>query len=182
MKTYNKLYEKLCSSENLLLAFNKAKKGKSKKYYVINFKSNLIEEIKKLQEELKDKTYKPKELKKFIIRDPKTRTIHASIFRDRVVHHAIINIIEPIFEKIFIYDSFASRKNKGTHKAVIRFKSFVRKVSVNGSLIKNPYSNNSIKGYVLKADIKHYFDSIEHEVLINILRKKIKDKTFYQET
>ena len=176
MKTYKKLYKKFYSTENLISAFNKAKKGKSKKEYVINFQNYLIEEIKNLQEELRDKTYKPRELKKFIIRDPKTRTIHASIFRDRIIHHAIVNILEPIFEKIFIYDSFASRKNKGTHNAVIRFKSFVRKVSSNGSLIKKSYSNNSIKGYVLKADIKHYFDSIDHEVLIEILRKKIKDE------
>ncbi len=176
MKTYKKLYKKFYSTENLISAFNKAKKGKSKKEYVINFQNYLIEEIKNIQEELRDKTYKPRELKKFIIRDPKTRTIHASIFRDRIIHHAIVNILEPIFEKIFIYDSFASRKNKGTHNAVIRFKSFVRKVSSNGSLIKKSYSNNSIKGYVLKADIKHYFDSIDHEVLIEILRKKIKDE------
>ena len=178
MKTYNKLYEKLCSTENLILAFNKAKKGKRKKNYVINFELNLKKNLRCLQEDLINKTYNPCSLKKFTIRDPKTRTIHSSIFRDRIVHHAIINLLNPIYEKIFIYDSFASRKNKGTHNAIIRFKSFVRKVSNNGSLIKNSYSNNSIKGYVLKADIRHYFYSIDHEVLISILRKKIKDEDF----
>ena len=164
------------SKDNLLVAFKKAKKGKSKKDYVINFEYNLWEEIRILQIELKLKTYHPTKLKKFIIRDPKTRTIHASIFKDRVVHHAIINLLEPIFDKIFIYDSFASRDKKGTHKAVMRFKSFVRKVSNNGSLINNPFNNNSVRGYVLKADIKKYFDSMSHEVLINIIRKKIKDE------
>ncbi len=178
MITYNKLYEKLCSTENLTLAFNKAKKGKSKKEYVINFEYNLESNLKELRNELINKTYSPNPLKKFMIKDPKTRTIHASIFRDRIVHHVIVNLLEPIFDKIFIYDSFASRKNKGTHNAVIRFKSFIRKVSSNGSLIKNPYSNNSIKGFVLKADIKHYFDSIDHKVLINILKRKIEDKDF----
>lgn len=178
MKTYKNLYKKIYSIDNLLLAFKKAKKGKSKKDYVISFEYNLVEELNSLQSELKSKTYQPKPLKKFIIHDPKTRTIHSSIFRDRIVHHAIVNLLEPIFDKIFIYDSFASRKNKGTHKAVIRFKYFLRKVSNNGQLIKKPFNNNSIKGFVLKADIRHYFDSIDHQVLINILSKKINDKEF----
>ncbi|KKM98854.1 hypothetical protein LCGC14_1153720 [marine sediment metagenome] len=176
MKTYNKLYEKLCSKENLISAFKKARKGKRRKNYVINFESNLDKNINILQKQLKDKKYYPSRLSKFVIRDPKTRTIHSSIFRDRIVHHAIINIIQPIFEKIFIHDSFASRKNKGTHIAVKRFEYFVRKVSSNGKKINSPYTNNSIKGYVFKADIKHYFDTIDHNILINILRKKIKDK------
>lgn len=176
MKTYKKIYERICSKENLLLAFQKARKGKGKKDYVIKFESNLKEELERLQLELKSKKYKPKALKKFVIRDPKTRTIHSSIFRDRVVHHAIINIIEPIFDKIFIYDSFASRDNKGTHKAVMRFNSFVKKVSKNGSLIKKPFNNNSVKGFVLKADIRRYFESMNHEILVSIIKRKIKDE------
>jgi len=178
MKTYNKLYEKLYSEENLISAFKKARKGKSKRDYIINFESNLNKNLKLLQRELKLKTYKPQNLKKFIIRDPKTRTIHASLFRDRIIHHAIINLIQPIYEKIFIYDSFASRKFKGTHLAVERFKYFINKVSSNGKKIKKPFSNNSITGYVFKADIKHYFDTIDHKILIHILRKKIKDEDF----
>ncbi len=176
MKTYNKLYKKLCTKENLMSAFKKARKGKSKKNYVINFESNLDKNISILKEQLENKTYYPSKLKKFIIRDPKTRTIHSSIFRDRIVHHAIINIIQPIYEKRFIYDSFASRKDKGTHIAVKRFEYFINKVSSNGMKIKNPYTNNSIRGYVLKADVKHYFNTIDHKILINILRKKIKDE------
>ena len=178
MKTHNKLYEKLYSEENLISAFNKARKGKSKKDYVINFESNLEKNIAILQRDLRLKKYKPSRLKKFTIRDPKTRTIHASIFRDRIVHHAIINLIKPIYEKIFIYDSFASRKSKGTHLAVKRFECFIKKVSSNGRKIKKPFNNNSIKGYFLKADIKHYFNTIYHKILINILRKKIKDEDF----
>ena len=173
MKKHNNLYKKLCSHDNLVLAYRKARKGKSKKEYVVNFESNLINNLKILQEELINKTYSPSNLKKFIIRDPKTRTIHSSVFRDRIVHHAIINLLNPIYEKIFIYDSFASRKNKGTHNAVNRFESFVKKVSSNGRLIRNNFNKNSIKGYVLKADFRHYFDSVNHDVLINILRKKI---------
>jgi retron-type reverse transcriptase len=176
MKTYNNLYKKVCSLNNLILAFRKAKRGKSKKDYVIKFEENLQKNLKDLQDDLINKIYSPYPLKKFVIRDPKTRIIHASIFRDRIVHHAIINILEPIYEKIFIYDSFASRKNKGTHNAVKRFEMFMKKVSSNGKLIKNSFNNNSIRGYVLKADFRHYFDTISNEVLIKILRKKIDDE------
>jgi len=175
MKTYKNLYQKVCSIDNLFLAFRKARRGKSKKFYVIEFEANLTENLLKLQEELISETYSPKPLKRFIIRDPKTRTIHASAFRDRIVHHAIVNILEPIFEKVFICDSFASRKDKGTHKAVARFERFMNKVSRNGRLVKNNFSNNSIEGYVLKADIKSYFDNVDHEVLMRIIKKKVND-------
>ncbi len=176
MKKYKNLYKKLYTKENLISAYKKARKGKRSKNYVINFESNLNKNLRILQEQLKNKTYFPTKLRKFIVRDPKTRTIHSSIFRDRIVHHAIINIIQPIYEKIFIHDSFASRKNKGTHIAIERFEYFVNKISSNGMKIKNPHTNNSIKGYVLKADVKHYFNTIDHDVLINILRKKIRDE------
>ena len=109
------------------------------------------------------------------MRDPKTRIIHASAFRDRVVYHAVVNILEPIFDPIFICDSYASRKNKGTHKAVERFDKYKRKVSKNGRLAKNAYNENNVMGYVLKADIKHYFDSVDHERLLEIIERKIKD-------
>ncbi len=176
MKTHKNLYKRLCSIENLTNAFNKAKKGKSKKNYVINFENNLVKNLKKLQFDLINKEYHPSRLNKFVIRDPKTRTIHASIFRDRIVHHAIVNILNPIYEKIFIYDSFASRKNKGTHEAVNRLEQLIKRVSSNGKLVKNNFNNNSIKGYILKADFKKYFDSVNKEVLIKILKDKIKDE------
>lgn len=176
MKTYNNLYKKLCSIENLRLAYSKARLGKSKRDYVASFESDLQNNLRNLHEELINKTYSPSQMKKFVVRDPKTRIIHASIFRDRIVHHAIINIINPIYEKIFICDSFASRKNKGTQVAIERFEYFVRKVSSNGELVKNSLNNNQIKGYVLKADFRHYFDSVNQEILIKILKKKIKDE------
>jgi len=176
MKTHNNIFKNIYSIENIISAFKKARKGKSKKDYVIIFESNLNKNLRLLQNELKNKIYEPNKLKKFIVRDPKTRTIHASIFRDRIVHHAIINILKPILEKTFIYDSFASRKNKGTHKAVKRFEYFLRKVSSNGRKIKKPFNNNSIRGFVLKSDIKHYFATMNHGILISILRKNIKDE------
>lgn len=176
MKTHKNLYEKICSFKNLHKAFKKAKKTKSKKDYVIKFESNIMQNLLQLKHELETQSYKTKPLKTFVIRDPKTRVISASDFRDRIVHHAICNIIEPIFERTFIHDSYANRKNKGTHKALQRFDYFKSKITKNGRLVKDPKSNNMIIGYALKCDIKQYFASVDHEIIIQLIKKKIKDK------
>jgi len=160
------MYEKLCSKENLLEAFINAKKGKTKKHYVVKFEKKLDENLEKLHNELTNETYTPNPLKVFIIKDPKTRKISKSRFRDRVVHHAIINVINGIFTKKFIYDSHANQKGKGTLKAIQRLNKFQRKVS----------RNNTRDCYVLKADIKHYFAEIDHKILLELIKKKIKDK------
>jgi RNA-directed DNA polymerase len=99
---------------NLERTFNKARKRKTLKKYVIDFEDNVEENLKQLQYELKTKTYQPYPLKTFILKDPKTRKISKSAFRDRVIHHAVCNIIEPLFEKKFIHDSYANRIGKGT--------------------------------------------------------------------
>lgn len=129
MKTYRNLYGQLCSYENLELAFRKARKRKTLKDYVVEFEVNLENNLNQLKYELESFTYKPAPLTTFIVRDPKTRRISSAHFRDRVVHHALCNIIAPILEKGFICDSFANRKNKGTHKAVERAERFIRKVA-----------------------------------------------------
>ncbi len=121
-------------------------------------------------------TYNPQPLKQFSIKDPKTRLISAAPFRDRVVHHALCNVIEPIFEKIFIYDSYANRKGKGTYAALNRFDYFKRKVSGNGKILPDAKNSNHVYGYVLKADIRHYFDSVDHKVMMQIISKRIKDE------
>jgi len=131
MKTYRNLYSKLCSYENLELAFGKARKGKTLKDYVMEFEGELERNLSQLKAELESFTYSPAPLTTFIVRDPKTRKISASRFRDRVVHHALCNVISPILEKDFIHDSFANQKGKGTHNAIKRFESFLRKVSFN---------------------------------------------------
>jgi|GEM_PF-161531 len=159
-------YEELCSYENLFFAFQRAKKGKTLKDYVINFEKNLEENLKKLRIELLMQTYKPRPLKTFILHDPKTRKISKSDFRDRVIHHTICNIIEYVFDKKFISDSFANRLRKGSINAIKRFDYFKRKVS----------RNNTRKTFILKADIKKYFENVKHEILINILEKTIEDK------
>lgn len=156
-------------------AFKKARKGKSKRWYVKEFEDSLENNLLQLKYELETLAYHPRPLKRFIIRDPKTRVIHASQFRDRVVHHALCNIIEPIFDRTFIYDSYANRKKKGTHAALRRFDCFKRKVSRNGRLVRNAKDDNMVVGYALKGDIKHYFDTVDHEVLLNIIKKKIRD-------
>jgi len=159
VKTYNALYAEIVSWKNLVLAWKKARKGKTRKDYVIEFEANLRENLLKLHEELKNQTYSPKPLVTFILRDPKTRKISKSDFRDRIVHHALVRIIEPIFDKGFIYDSCANRKGKGNLFAIKRFKQFVRRVSRNGK-INGWFNDNQVKGYCLKADIKHYVRNV----------------------
>ncbi len=166
MRYKDSLYNQIISFDNLYLAWRKARKGKTKKKYVIEFEKYLERNLLDLQFELKNQFYKPSPLENFILRDPKTRVISKSDFRDRVVHHAIVDILEPIFDKSFIYDSYANRKGKGTLFALKRFEKFRRKVT----------KNFSSKGYCLKADIKHYFQEVDREILLKIISKKIKDE------
>jgi len=175
MITYNTLYKKIYLIKNLTIAWRKARKGKTQKAYVIEFEKELERNILDLHYELKNKIYKPKPLVNFILRDPKTRRISKSDFRDRIVHHAIILIIGDIFEKGFIYDSCANIKGKGSLFAIKRFEKFLRKVSRNGK-VNGWFNNNQVRGYCLKADIKHYFEEVNHEILINIIKRKIADE------
>jgi RNA-directed DNA polymerase len=160
------MYNELCSYTNLLQAFKKAKKGKTKKHYVKTFQKQLKENLLNLQNELRFHTYQPKPLQTFILKDPKTRKISKSSFKDRIVHHALHTIIEPYFEKTFIHDSYANRKGKGTLKAIHRLNHFKRKVS----------KNNTKACFVLKADIKHYFPTIDHTILLYLIKKKVHDE------
>jgi len=160
------LWNELCRYDNLYLAYKKARKHKTTRGYVIEFEKNLENNLLLLRSELLLHSYAPKPLVNFVIRDPKTRKISKSDFRDRIIHHSLCNIIEPIFEKSFIYDSYANRIGKGTLKAIQRFDYFKRKVS----------RNNTKKCYILKADVKKYFENIRHDILLNVIRKKIADE------
>jgi RNA-directed DNA polymerase len=166
MKQHRYLYPKIYSLRNLCVAWRKARKGKTMKDYVIEFESNLRENILELQKELKDESYEPKPLKTFILRDPKTRKISKSAFRDRVVHHAVHQVIEPIFDKIFINECCANRIGRGNLYALSLFDKYKRKVT----------KNNTRTAFCLKADIKHYFFEVNQEVLLNIIKRKIKDE------
>jgi len=173
MKSHKNLYPKIISKRNLYLAYKKARKGKTEKYYVKKFERDLINNLQKLRTSLLLHSYKPKALETFIVRDPKTRKINKSDFKDRIVHHALCNILDPIFDKTFIHDSYANRKGKGTLTALQKFDQFKRKVSRNGKT-KGWFNNNQIKGYCLKADIKHYFEEVDNFVLLKIIKRKIR--------
>jgi len=159
------LWDEICSYENLLLAYKNARKHKTTRQYVLDFEANLQNNLLQLKKELVSQNYKPKPLKTFIITEPKTRKISKSDFRDRVVHHALCSIIEPIFESGFICDSYANRKGKGALNAIERFDYFKRKASM----------NNTRKCFVFKADIRHYFENVDHAILMRIINKKLKD-------
>jgi len=161
----NSLYKQICDYENLFLAYKKARKGKTKKRDICEFEVGLRENIYVLHLELKNQTYSPKPLVTFILRDPKTRKISKSDFRDRIVHHAIINVIGPIFEKSFIYDSCANLVDKGTLFAIKRLDYFKRKVT----------HNLKSDAFCLKADIKHYFQEVDLEILMSIIKRRITD-------
>lgn len=175
MKTYKNLYHQICSYDNLFLAYEKARKHKTLKDYVKEFEKDLSNNLQVLRIELLLHSYRPCSLTTFVIRDPKTRKISSSEFRDRIVHHALCNIIEPIFDEIFIYDSCANRKGKGTFKAISRFDEFKRKISHNGKLLYRSYNDNDVVGWCLKADIKHYFEEVRQDVLIDIVKERIAD-------
>tara|TARA_Y100000031_G_C8234595_1_gene392602 strand:+ start:1240 stop:2454 length:1215 start_codon:yes stop_codon:yes gene_type:complete len=159
------LWKELCSIQNLELSYKKARKHKTLRPCVLEFEGNLTENLDLLRTELLFHSYKPIPLKTFILRDPKTRKISKSDFRDRVIHHALCNIIEPFFEKMFIYDSYANRKGKGTLKAIHRFQYFRKKLS----------QNNTSQVFILKSDIRHYFDEVDHSILLKIIGKRIHD-------
>ncbi|MBW4480035.1 MAG: RNA-directed DNA polymerase [Tolypothrix brevis GSE-NOS-MK-07-07A] len=157
MKRYNNLYPQITDFSNLVLAARQAQRGKRFRENVLKFNYNLEAQLAKIQSELESKTYQPGRYKTFEICEPKPRLISAAPYRDRVVHHALCNIIVPIFENTFIADSYANRLGFGTHKALRRFTSFARD-----------------SRYILQCDIKKYFPSIDHEILKSLLRRKLK--------
>lgn len=141
-------------------------RGKRKRKDVTEFSIHFMDNIITLHKKLKDKTYRHGKYYAFKINDPKPRDIHKALVRDRIVHHALYRILLPYFDKKFIYDSYSCRIDKGTHRAVNRFRFFSRKVS----------RNNTQTAWVLKCDIKKFFASIDHAILKRTLEKHIVDK------
>lgn len=156
-KTFNNLYDPICSLDNLLLAAHKAGLGKRHKTYVDRFRMNLEPEIWGLREELLTGSYRPGTYRTFTIRDPKPRLISAAPFRDRVVHHALCNVIEPLWERRFVSESFANRTGKGTAAARDHFAAGIRKYR-----------------YVLHLDVRKFFPSMDHAVLKAQFRRVIR--------
>jgi len=129
MKTYKNLFEEFVSFDNLLKAFKKARRGKRYKGYATGFNYNLASNLLKICSQLLQECYQFDSYNVFYLYDPKKRLIKAPSFPDRIVHHALCNVIEPIFDRKFIYDSYACRKNKGTHRAVKRLQKFLIRMS-----------------------------------------------------
>lgn len=162
MKTYNNLYKEIYNFDNLHNAYLKARKCKRFKHEVLEYSNNLEENLLQLHNVLIHNMYEPSPYRSFIVKEPKERLILCLPFCDRVLHHAICNIIEPIFDKTFIKDSYACRKGKGVIAGVKRVEKFVNGVLKFGDI------------YCLKMDVKKYFYSINHDVLKRIIRKKIR--------
>lgn len=159
MKRAANLFDSICCIQNLHEAYYKASKKKRLKKDFLLFRTSYESNLELLRKELIGNTYLHGGYRQFEIFEPKSRIISVSDFRDRIVHHAVINILEPVFERQFVYQTYACRKNKGTHKAALY-------------ALKKTKNNK----FFLKLDIKKYFDSINHIVLKCKLSNIIKDE------
>ncbi len=158
MKRLDGIWETVTSFANLLQAYRNARRGKGSKPGVAEFGLNLERELLALQRSLHEGTYQPGDYRLFTIYERKPRVIAAAPFRDRVVHHAVMQMIEPPLDRTFISDSYACRKGKGVHAAVDRYQAWAQTYR-----------------YVLKMDVQQYFPSIDHELLKEKLRRRIND-------
>jgi retron-type reverse transcriptase len=159
-------FEEIISLENLLLAWKEFIVGKKSRKDVLEFQQHLMKNIIALHEDLKNKTYVHGGYHAFKISDPKPRDIHKASVRDRLLHHAIYRILYSYFDRRFISDSYSCRLNKGTHKALERFKKFSYKVS----------KNRTKTTWILKCDVRKFFASIDQKILLEILTEYISDK------
>lgn len=132
----------------------------------MTYERHLEENIFDLREILGSEQYQHGAYVPFTICDPKQRRIHKATVQDRLVHQAVVTSIEPLFERQFIFDSYSCRKGKGTHAGVTRLRKFLRQTS----------RNNTQTVYVLKCDVQKFFDSVDHEILMKLLRERIDDQ------
>lgn len=163
MKRYGNLFERVCSLENLRLAYQMASQGKSKRDEVKEFAAHLDDELILLRNELLTHTYRTSPYEMFVKYEPKRREIYKLPFRDRVVHWAIMLVIEPIWVSNFTADTYACVKGRGIHKCF-------------NTLKKDLQGDPEGTSYCLKLDVRKFYPSIDHEILKNVIRKKIKDK------
>lgn len=166
MKRIGNLYDKVCSLDNLRLAYEKARKGKSRQYGVRLFEKDVEGNLHQLHQELASGTYRTSEYSVFTIYEPKEREIYRLPFCDRVVHHAIMNVMEVIWTSIFIRHTYSCIKGRGIHDVLNHLKRDLKDVE-----------NTR---YCLKIDIKKFYPSIDHDILKGIIRKKIKDVRLLQ--
>ena len=152
------MFDAICAWENLLLAARKAAQGKRGRPDVAAWEHRLEDNVLDLQSALRAGDYQPGPYASFAVHEPKRRLISAAPFRDRVVHHALCNVIEPIFERSFVAGSYANRVGKGTHRALDHAQRLARRYR-----------------YVLQADVRQFFPSVDHSILREALAEKIAD-------
>jgi len=162
MKRIGNLYERIYDMDNLVLADKLASKGKAKQYGVIQHKKQQMKNLAHLQQSLKDKSFSTSPYKVFTIHDPKEREIFClPYFPDRILHHAIMNVLEPVFVNCFTNDTYSCIKGKGIHSA--------------SKAVKKALGDPENTKYCLKLDIRKFYPSVDHGVLKTLLRRKIKD-------
>jgi len=152
------LYPRIGQHENLVRAFQRAARAKRGRHAVRRFAADLDQNLSALRRELEDERVTWHGYRMFMVRDPKPRRIAAPAFRDRVLHHAVMQIVEPALERVAIFDSYACRRGKGLHRAVLRAQSFSRR-----------------HGWFLQLDVRKFFDSIDHAALRRLLGRRLKD-------
>ncbi|MDP2322608.1 MAG: reverse transcriptase/maturase family protein [Gammaproteobacteria bacterium] len=158
MKTFRHLFPQVWDFDNLCLAARKARRRKRWKPATMDFERHVEENLLDLQEELRTLTWQPGAPRCFVVTRPKAREISAAPYRDRVVHHALCNVIEPVLEARFIHDSYACRPGKGTHAALDRCQTYLRRCR-----------------YGLRGDVRRYFPSIDHATLLDMLGRRFPD-------
>ena len=147
------------------MAWREFEAGKGMKADVQKFKIDLVNSLFALGEDLRLGNYRHGGYYRFVVYDPKRRQIHKATVRDRVLHHALFRVLSPIFDKLFIFDSYSCRVGKGTHRGVVRLADFIRRATHN---YRRP-------AYALKLDIKKFFDSIDHRILFELIKRRVAD-------
>lgn len=166
MRRYHNLFQTLASPEHLFLAWEAFRRGKGAREDVQRFEFALEENIFALLHDLRSRSYKHGPYHAFLVHDPKTRRIHRATVRDRVLHHALVLALNPVFEPSFIAHSFACRRGKGTHRGVRSLDAMLRSVSRNGTRAC----------HVLKCDISRFYASVRHDTLLHILERTLCDE------
>jgi hypothetical protein len=163
MKRHGNLFNKIANEENIYLAYTKARKGRGWQNTIKDFEKDLDSNITAIHKSLINKTYTTSQYVIFPIFEPKHRFIYKLPFNpDRVIQHALMNILEPIWDNLLIHDTYACRQGMGVHSGSTRTMDFIRKVGR--------------EGYVLKMDISKFYPSLKHDILYKIVKKKIKCK------
>ena len=159
------LFERIISKENLFAAWREFQKGKMGKQDVLEFSEHFEEHLLQLHADLANERYRHGSYTRFLIHDPKQRSIAKASVRDRVLHHAICRVITPGFDKAFAFDSYSSRKTKGVHRAIERLERLAWRLS----------RNNTQTVWMLKCDVRKFFASIRHDRLLELCAKRIRD-------